>query len=396
MKGMWKTYRLGDICKKIGSGATPRGGNVNYLDSGISFIRSQNVYNLRFQMEGLVFIGEEAAQKLQSVTVEPGDILLNITGDSVARTCQVPQEILPARVNQHVLIVRPNHDLVSSFFLSYVLASPQMQAEMLNLAVGKGASRNALTKEMVEALCISLPPLEEQERIAGILGAYDDLIAVNERRMALLEEAAHRLYRDRFVAHVDPTWDRKPLGEMAEFIHNTYRPSENWPSITYLDTGNITRNRIDTLVTAPFRDLPTSAKRKVSPGDFIYSTVRPNKLHYGLFLQVPEHFLVSTAFAVIRGKITISSSIYLYHLLIDEQMTDYLHAIGEQTSATYPTINEDDMAPITVLCPPLEIQEEFTRYVLPYHEAFDTLARENALLREGRDKLLPRLLREEA
>lgn len=229
-----------------------------------------------------------------------------------------------------------------------------------------------------------------------MLGAYDDLIAVNERRMALLEEAAHRLWRDRFVTHADPAWLLRPLGDVATFVHDTYRPSENWPFVTYLDTGNITRNRIDTLAIAPLRDLPTSAKRKVSPGDFIYSTVRPNKLHYGLFLQVPEYFLVSTAFAVVRGKKAVSTSLYLYHLLTDERMVTYLHAIGEQTSATYPTINEDDMTPVNVPCPPIEIQEEFAHYVLPYHEAFAALSRQNALLREGRDGLLPRLLRGEA
>lgn len=373
--GTWKTYKLGDVAKfhdnkriplsslqrQEHQGAYPYYGAACILD-----------YVDGYLFDGdFILVGEDGTV----ITPEGKAVVQWVTGKFW--------------VNNHAHVITARKDF-SQRFLYYLLSEFRIGPYVT------GAAQPKVSKGRLEVVKISLPPLEEQERIAGVLGAYDDLIAVNERRMALLEEAAHRLWRDRFVTHVDPTWDRKPLGEMAEFIHNTYRPSENWPFITYLDTGNITRNRIDTLVTAPFRDLPTSAKRKVSPGDFIYSTVRPNKLHYGLFLQVPEHFLVSTAFAVIRGKIAISSSIYLYHLLIDEQMTDYLHAIGEQTSATYPTINEDDMAPMTVLCPPLEIQEEFTRYVLPYHEAFDTLARENALLREGRDRLLPRLLREEA
>ena len=373
--GTWKTYKLGDVAKfhdnkriplsslqrQEHQGAYPYYGAACILDHVDGYLFDGD----------FILVGEDGTV----ITPEGKAVVQWVTGKFW--------------VNNHAHVITARKDF-SQRFLYYLLSEFRIGPYVT------GAAQPKVSKGRLEVVKISLPPLEEQERIAGVLGAYDDLIAVNERRMALLEEAAHRLYRDRFVTHVDPTWDRKPLGEMAEFIHNTYRPSENWPFITYLDTGNITRNRIDTLVTAPFRDLPTSAKRKVSPGDFIYSTVRPNKLHYGLFLQVPEHFLVSTAFAVIRGKIAISSSIYLYHLLIDEQMTDYLHAIGEQTSATYPTINEDDMAPMTVLCPPLEIQEEFTRYVLPYHEAFDTLARENALLREGRDKLLPRLLREEA
>ncbi len=380
--GAWETYKLGDLAKHV---------KERYPVSALTldnYISTENVLPNR----GGRVTANTLPQAGNVVAWRTDDVLVPNIRPYFKKIWR-GQGVGGASADVMVIRVRDEQKILPRL-LYYYLSSDAFFAHVMAGANGAKMPRGNRTYTMQFEL--SLPSLEEQERIAGVLGAYDDLIAVNERRMALLEEAAHRLYRDRFVTHVDPTWDRKPLGEMAEFIHNTYRPSENWPFITYLDTGNITRNRIDTLVTAPFRDLPTSAKRKVSPGDFIYSTVRPNKLHYGLFLQVPEHFLVSTAFAVIRGKIAISSSIYLYHLLIDEQMTDYLHAIGEQTSATYPTINEDDMAPMTVLCPPLEIQEEFTRYVLPYHEAFDTLARENALLREGRDRLLPRLLREEA
>lgn len=374
MKGMWKTYRLGDICKKIGSGATPRGGKVNYLDSGISFIRSQNVYNLRFQMEGLVFIGEEAAQKLQSVTVEPGDILLNITGDSVARTCQVPQEILPARVNQHVLIVRPNHDLVSSFFLSYVLASPQMQAEMLNLAVGKGASRNALTKEMVEALCISLPPLEEQERIAGVLGAYDDLIAVNERRMVLLEEAAHRLYRDRFVTHANSDWPLRPLGEVAPLRRGKIiTEATAQPGCVPVVAGGLEpaywHNQANT--TAPVL------------------TVAGSGANAGFARLYYEDVWASDCSYVDRSE---QAPVYFAYCFLKDNKRKIENF---KRGAAQPHVYPADLNALEGHFDRESIQT-FEAQVSPYFEAIGVLARENVLLREGRDKLLPRLLREEA
>ena len=96
----WKRVKLGDYCLKIGSGSTPKGGSTVYVESGTSFIRSQNVYNLSFDYNGLTHITEEAANKLKGVTVFDEDILLNITGDSVARTCIVPNDVLPARVSQ--------------------------------------------------------------------------------------------------------------------------------------------------------------------------------------------------------------------------------------------------------------------------------------------------------
>ncbi|MBS0382282.1 MAG: restriction endonuclease subunit S, partial [Proteobacteria bacterium] len=124
--------RLGAVCKKIGSGATPRGGNSVYLDKGeVALIRSQNVYNDGFRREGLVYLTDKHAAELANVEVEVDDVLLNITGDSVARSCQVASDVLPARVNQHVAIIRPDPKVLWPRFLRYVLVSSSMQAEML-------------------------------------------------------------------------------------------------------------------------------------------------------------------------------------------------------------------------------------------------------------------------
>lgn len=81
----WTPIRLSDVCTKIGSGATPRGGSDVYLQNGpYALIRSQNVYNDGFHRDGLAFIGEKHAAELENVEVVNGDVLLNITGDSVA------------------------------------------------------------------------------------------------------------------------------------------------------------------------------------------------------------------------------------------------------------------------------------------------------------------------
>jgi type I restriction enzyme, S subunit len=148
--------QLKDLCSKIGSGATPRGGKDVYQQTGhVALIRSQNVYNQKFERTGLAYLLPEHADQLQGVEVQRSDVLLNITGDSVARVCQVPNDVLPARVNQHVAIIRPRPDSVDPRFLRYYLASPQMQQHMLALA-SAGGTRNALTKGMIEEFI--LPP----------------------------------------------------------------------------------------------------------------------------------------------------------------------------------------------------------------------------------------------
>ena len=106
----WKVRRLGTFATKVGSGATPRGGKEVYLTSRVShaLIRSQHVFDRRFDGDEIAFISEEHSQELRNAEVRQGDILLNITGDGVtfARACIVPDDILPACVNQHVSIVR--------------------------------------------------------------------------------------------------------------------------------------------------------------------------------------------------------------------------------------------------------------------------------------------------
>lgn len=211
----WKIIRLGDVCEKIGSGATPRGGSTVYLSSGkYALIRSQNVYNSGFTHSGLAYITEKHAQELDGVEVRKSDVLLNITGDSVGRCCQVDEKILPARVNQHVSIIRPRHNLLDPKFLKYYLISAQMQAHLLSLASG-GGTRNALTKSMIENFQVPCPPLAEQRAIAEILGALDDKIELNRQMNHTLEELAQALFTAWFV-NFDPVTakaaGRRPFG----------------------------------------------------------------------------------------------------------------------------------------------------------------------------------------
>lgn len=212
--------KLRNITYKIGSGATPRGGKESYKKQGITLIRSQNVYDFRFQLEGLAFIDENQANGLSNVEVKPNDILLNITGASVARCCMVPTNLLPARVNQHVAIVRIDQNCANPYFVLYSINSPKYKHHLLTLAQG-GATREALTKDTIGDFEIPFPPLPTQRKIAATLSAYDDLIENNTRRIQILEEMAQALYREwfvefRFPGHENVKMVESELGMMPE------------------------------------------------------------------------------------------------------------------------------------------------------------------------------------
>lgn len=189
--------KLGDVCTKIGSGATPRGGKKAYKDAGIPIIRSQNVLDWSFTSNGLAFIDEAQAAALANVEVKPCDILLNITGDSVARVCMVPDWCTPARVNQHVSIVRPSSELDPTFLLCFLQSSKSL---LLKLA-SSGATRNALTKGMIEDLDIELPSIDSQRAIASLIGQMQQKIALNQQTNDYLSELAQVLFIGWFEEH---------------------------------------------------------------------------------------------------------------------------------------------------------------------------------------------------
>jgi type I restriction enzyme S subunit len=183
----WEMVILGEVCKKIGSGSTPKGGKESYHKEGISLIRSLNVHNDEFVYKDLAFIDENQAYELRNVVIEQDDVLLNITGASVARCCIVPNEILPARVNQHVSILRPEKEMLNPFFLSRMLTSRNYQLKLVKDAKSKGATREAITKEELEQMKVIAPPISLQTQFSQIVEKTEALKTQYQQSLQELE-----------------------------------------------------------------------------------------------------------------------------------------------------------------------------------------------------------------
>jgi type I restriction enzyme S subunit len=163
----WEVRKLAEVTTKIGSGATPKGGKGAYKTEGIHLIRSLNIYDYSFQFDNLAFIDEDQAAGLDNVRIQLNDVLLNITGASVARCAMVPSYLLPARVNQHVAIIRADEAKVSPHYLLDAINSDFHKQQLLSYAQG-GATREALTKETISGFEIVVPPTLEMSRYAGV------------------------------------------------------------------------------------------------------------------------------------------------------------------------------------------------------------------------------------
>ena len=215
----WRWARLGDHVTKVGSGVTPRGGQASYQRSGVPLIRSQNVHMNRFVAKGIAFISPEQDGQLEGSRVLPGDILLNITGASIGRVCVVPKEVCPANVNQHVSIIRSDGSFDPAF-ISYFLSIPDFQKYILDSQAG--ATRQALTKTLIEDFRIPMPPLSEQRRIAALL--KEQMAAVERARAATQAqlEAAKTLpaayLRAVFNSPEAQGWPRSDLSEMCDLL----------------------------------------------------------------------------------------------------------------------------------------------------------------------------------
>ena len=127
----------------------------------------------------------------------------------------------------------------------------------------------------------------------------------------------------------------------------------------YLDTGNITRNEIDNIqvLNVMMDKIPSRAKRKVKDKTIIYSTVRPNQEHYGFLENPGDNFIISTGFSTIDVYDENTDEKFIYYLLTQKHITDYLHTIGENSVSSYPSINPDDIANLKFAVPDLKTQQ---------------------------------------
>ena len=188
---------------------------------------------------------------------------------------------------------------------------------------------------------------------------------VEARDWAHLPERFHREIERGYIvligagAREKHGWRKMDLGDCIEIVNSTLSPSEKWPFINYLDTGNITDNRISEIqrLTVGEDKIPSRARRKAGCGDIVYSTVRPNQRHYGLLRDIPRNFLVSTGFAVLRGRSGIAHTDFIYWFLTQDRVVDRLQTIAEHNTSAYPAIRPEDLELLPIDLPPLSEQQ---------------------------------------
>ena len=373
-----------------------------YQTQGISLVRSQNVLDFRFSMNGLAFINEDQAESLNNVTVEDGDILLNITGDSIARVCIVPSEILPARVNQHVAIIRCNDEVDNKYVFYYL---QYMKSYLLKIC-GVGGTRNALTKEALEKLDIVLQ--DNQKARAAVLSSLDSKIELNNKINAELEAMAKTLYDYWFVQFDFPDSDGKPYktsgGKMVWNDELKREIPDGWEVGTLSEISNITmgqspvgesyntdKNGIiffqgctDFGIRFPtVRQFTTEPTRYAKEGDILLSVRAP----VGTINIAKENCCIGRGLAALNSKDNCIA--YLFGVMVNlKQIFDRRNVDG----TTFGSITKDDLFSLTVIKPSKEILKKYHETITPAFQKQNQIELENQTLSELRDWLLPMLM----
>lgn len=383
--GEWKQSRLGDLTTKIGSGATPRGGGDSYKEEGISLIRSQNILDFRFSPSGLAFIDDSQARELANVAVSKDDVLLNITGDSVARCCKVDQNVLPARVNQHVAIIRGKKDLLSQDFLLYSLI---FNKDLLYQLSEIGATRRALTKGMLENFLILSPTLKEQEESSAPLALIDEKIDLLGTQIRTLEAMAALVFWQTF----QNPYGNHPLCTLEEFLDvNPYRPLRRGFSSTYLEMSEL---RTDAFHPDGWFDREFSSGTKFKNGDTLLARITPclenGKTCFVSFLKDDEVAWGSTEYIVLRSK-PMLHSFFSYVLAKNPAFRDF--AIGCMSgSSGRQRVEVSHLMGYELNMPsPSEI-ESFNSAIEPLVQKLNANFEEIRSLTQMRDSLLPKLM----
>lgn len=222
-KSPWSLLKLGSVTTKVGSGSTPRGGRDVYVNEGIPFIRSQNVNENRLNTTEMAYISDEVHSSMRASYVEANDILLNITGASIGRSCVVPRNFNTGNVNQHVCIIRLKDEHDSYFYQLFLSSYAGQKSIQTNQA---GGGREGLNFQGVRDIKLNAPDILEQQKIAEFLSAVDQKITQLSEKLELLREYKKGVMQQLFSQQIRfkddhgndyPEWIEKMLGDLAKF-----------------------------------------------------------------------------------------------------------------------------------------------------------------------------------
>ena len=396
-RASWPTVRLEDVCEHITVGHV--GPMVHeYADSGVPFLRSQNVRPFRFDPTELKFISSTFHAKLKKSALRPMDVVVTRSGANTGQCCIIPPELADANCSD-LVIIRPS-EKINPWYLMYVLNSDWGRAKIAGGVVG--AAQHHFNIGVARIFPIQLPPLSIQHRIAGILSAYDELIENSQRRIKILESMARGLYREWFVhfrfpghesvprvpspmGEIPKGWEVKKLSDIAEDMRRNVPKGELEEPKPYVGLEHIPRRSLALDAWETATELGSN-KLVFKKGEVLFGKIRP---YFHKVSVAPFDGLCSADTIVIRARRSEDYAIVVACVSSDAFVAE---ASATANGAKMPRANWDVLERFPVVIPKREVGETFSALFAEMIAQQQTLTFQIQNLRRTRDLLLPRLL----
>ena len=370
--GDWSNKKIGNIASKVGSGSTPRGGSEAYTDHGVIFIRSQNVNNDQLLLDDVAYIPEETHLKMSGSKVIANDVLLNITGASIGRSCVVPHDFTEANVNQHVCIIRtPNDDPI---FVQSFLSSENGQNAIQSKQAGGG--REGLNFQAIRAIDFHFPPSkEEQTKIATFLSTVDEKISQLTQKHELLSQYKQGMMQKLFSQQIRfkaddgsefGEWASEKISKVFTNKSKSFNPLLN-ESLPCIELEHLSQNTGQILGTVNSSD-QQSTKNLFEPNSVLYGKLRP---YLRKFAKPQFKGVCSSEIWVLTG-LKISND-YLFQFVQSEQFTELTNI---QSGSKMPRADWNVIADSEIEFPCLEEQTKIANFLSAIDQKVEVVAQQ--------------------
>ena len=204
----WRVERLNNLSTKIRSGSTPVGGSKVYVEKGVVFLRSQNVWRKKLELDDVVYIDEATHRKMNNTSLKNGDILITKTGrintenSSLGRAAFFLGEDGSANINGHVYLVRPKPEVLNEFVL-YIITTKEYRDYIRSVCVG-GIDKRQINKEHLEQFPIIYPPIEDQQKFIERLQVIEKQKLALNKQFRLANNMFSSLFQRAFRSELTP------------------------------------------------------------------------------------------------------------------------------------------------------------------------------------------------
>ena len=377
--GDWSNKKIGNIASKVGSGSTPRGGSEAYTDHGVIFIRSQNVNNDQLLLNDVAYIPEETHLKMSGSKVIANDILLNITGASIGRSCVVPHDFTEANVNQHVCIIRtPNDDPI---FVQSFLNSENGQNAIQSKQAGGG--REGLNFQAIRSIDFYFPPSkQEQTKIASFLSAVDEKISQLTQKHELLSQYKQGMMQKLFSQQIRfKADDGSEFGEWEEKeLHQIFQIKAG---------GDIEKSSVSEVRTSEF-SYPIFANSDKNKGFYGWA----NKFKYKEAVTVTGRG--NLGIAVARNepfypivRLLVLLPLVKQNLKFFEEQINLLDIVSESTGV--PQLTAPQLSKYKVNVPSLEEQTKIANFLSSIDQKIEVVAQQIEQAKQWKKGLLQQM-----